>query len=52
MARPSVGTQTWIVGARIDAGELSALDQSPNLMAWCAREYESPARTSTREAWV
>jgi hypothetical protein len=43
MAQLSVRTKTWIVDAQIDAGELPALDESPNLMAWFVREYEWPA---------
>jgi hypothetical protein len=43
MERMCVRNEAWIVCAQIDAGELPALDESPNLMAWFIREYEWPA---------
>jgi hypothetical protein len=39
MERPCIRTEAWIVCVPIDAGELPALDESPNLMAWFEREY-------------
>jgi hypothetical protein len=39
----STKTEAWIISAQIDAGELPAQDESPNLLAWFEREYEWPA---------
>ena len=41
--RHAIRTEAWIVCAQIDAGELPALDEGPNLMARFEREYEWPA---------
>ena len=38
--RHAIRTEAWIVCAQIDAGELPALDEGPNLMARFEREYE------------
>jgi len=41
MGRLCVKTETWIVYAQIDAGELPPFDE--NLAAWFQQEYEWPA---------